>query len=83
MYVQDPKYVQVGKHAYNLKKNKICCAFQALGMEIKFKINLSEVIFLVGLKAGCIQGTLMAQASCFSCLSTSLSLMIRRWVKLP
>ena len=77
--------LQVGKYAKsnNLKKNKTCCAFQDLEMEIKFKIKLSKVIFLVGLKSGCIQGTLMGQASCFSCLSTFLSLVIRRWVKLP
>ena len=75
--------LQVGMYAYDVKKNKICCSFQVLEMEIKFKIKLSEVIFLVGLKSGYIQGTLMGQASRFSCLSTSLSLVIRRWVKLP
>ena len=51
--------LQVGNYAYDLKKNKICCGFQALEMEIKFKIKLSKVIFLIGLKSGCIQGTLM------------------------
>ena len=41
--------LQVGKHAYYLKKNMICCGRQDLEMEIKFKIKLSKVIFSVGL----------------------------------
>ena len=63
--------LQEGKHAYGLKRNMICCGLQDLEMEIKFKIQLSEAIFLVGLKSG-------SQSSCFSCLSTFLSLVMRR-----